>query len=114
MPDHDFTASAVRSNDLAVIELTGDINALSEAALNEAYREAETLTTDTILLDFAQVDYINSTGIALIVGLLAEARKSHLTLVVSGLSDHYAEIFRITRLSDFMTMYPDRESAFAN
>jgi anti-anti-sigma factor len=114
MPDHDFTASAVRSNGLAVIELTGDINALSEAALNEAYREAETLTTDTILLDFAKVDYINSTGIALIVGLLAEARKSHRTLVVSGLSDHYAEIFRITRLSDFMTMYPDRESALAN
>ena len=55
-----------------------------------------------ILLNFQEVDYINSTGIALIVGLLAQARKSHRRLVVCGLSEHYQEIFRITRLSDFI------------
>jgi anti-anti-sigma factor len=59
------------------------------------------------------VDYINSTGIALIVSLLAQARKSRQRLVVYGLSDHYVEIFQITRLADFMTIYPDEESALA-
>ena len=58
-----------------------------------------------IVLNFQEVDYINSTGIALIVGLLAQARKSHRQLVVYGLSEHYQEIFRITRLSDFMQIY---------
>jgi anti-anti-sigma factor len=57
------------------------------------------------------VDYINSTGIALIVGLLARARKSHRRLLACGLSEHYIEIFQITRLADFMTVFPDEKSA---
>ena len=59
------------------------------------------------MLDFAAVDYINSTGIALIVGLLAEARKTGQEVQARGLAEHYREIFRITRLSDFMTILDD-------
>ena len=59
---------------------------------------------ERLLLNFGDVDYINSTGIALIVGVLAQARKAHIALVTFGLSPHYQEIFRITRLSDFMGM----------
>ena len=59
------------------------------------------------LLDFSSVDYINSTGIALIVGILADARKSGQEVRASGLAGHYREIFRITRLSDFMTILDD-------
>jgi anti-anti-sigma regulatory factor len=43
--------------------------------------------------------------------MLAKARKSHRQMVVYGLSDHYVEIFQITRLADFMTIYPDEASA---
>ena len=57
-----------------------------------------------VVLDFAAVDYINSTGIALIVRLLAEARRDHREVIALGLSDHYREIFRITRLSDYLTI----------
>jgi anti-anti-sigma factor len=68
---------------------------------------------EAILLNFEEVDYINSTGIALIVGLLAKARVSQRRLVAYGLSDHYVEIFEITRLSDFMSVFPDEESAIS-
>jgi hypothetical protein len=60
------------------------------------------------------VSYVNSTGIALIIGLLAEARKSYPKLVVYGLSEHYVRIFRNTRLTDFVMIFPDEESALAN
>src|SRR5207249_6314301 len=53
--------------------------------------------------------YINSTGIALIVGILARARKERRAIVACSLSAHYQEIFEITRLSDFMRMFPDEE-----
>ncbi len=97
----------------AIIDLTGDINSFADEALNEAYVEAEALDVETIMLNFSQVGYINSTGIALIVGLLAKARQTHRKLVTYGLSEHYLEIFHITRLSDFMTIVPDEESALA-
>ena len=96
---------------IAVIELHGEINGFAEAALNDAYAKATDQQVETILLNFADVDYINSNGIALIVGLLARARASHTRLLASGLSEHYIEIFTITRLADFMTIFPDEASA---
>lgn len=96
-----------------VIDLFGEINSFAEEALNAAYDEAEKTGSNTILLNFSGVDYINSTGIALIVGLLARARKLRRTLMVYGLSDHYLEIFQITRLSEFMSVYPDEQAALA-
>ncbi len=97
----------------AVIDLSGEIDAFAEQSLNEAYRDAESGDPSTIVLNFNEVDYINSTGIALIVSLLAQARKAHRELVVYGLSDHYVEIFQITRLSDFMSIHEDEESALS-
>jgi anti-anti-sigma factor len=97
----------------AVIDLQGEINVASEAALNQAYDSAEKNNPAQIVLNFQKVVYMNSTGIALIVGLLARARKTHRKLAVYGLSEHYQEIFRITRLSDFMQLYDDEHSALA-
>ncbi len=98
---------------MAVVELHGEINAQAEEALNAAYSRAEELASAGTVLNFEDVGYINSTGIALIVGLLARARKNRRKLVVCGLSEHYQEIFRITRLSDFMEIYDDETSALA-
>jgi anti-anti-sigma factor len=95
----------------AIITLHGEINAFAEAVLNAAYAGAEDRNAEVILLNFSDVDYINSTGIALIVSLLARARKSHRQLLACGLSEHYVEIFNITRLADFMTVYPDESTA---
>lgn len=99
---------------VAIIDLEGEIDSFAEDALNAAYAEAESRDSHVILLNFSKVDYINSTGIALIVGLLARARKSKRRLLACGLSDHYVEIFQITRLVDFMNVFPDETSALAD
>jgi anti-sigma B factor antagonist len=99
---------------ISILDLHGEINALAEEVLHAAYVEAEQHNADVILLNFSVVDYINSTGIALIVGLLARARKSKRRLLTYGLSDHYREIFQITRLVDFMHVFPDERSALAD
>ena len=72
----------------AIIDLRGDIDGTSEAVLNTAYAEAGALNPSAILLNFGDVEYINSTGIALIVGVLAQARKAKRHISTFGLSDH--------------------------
>ena len=99
---------------VAILDLHGEINALAEEKLNNTYAEAEKQESDVIMLNFSDVDYINSTGIALIVSLLARARKSKRRLLAYGLSEHYVEIFQITRLVDFMHVFPDEKSALAD
>jgi anti-anti-sigma factor len=109
-----FTAEVRHRDGIAVLDMHGEINGDAERALDAASREAGAYNPDTILLNFSGVSYINSTGIALIVGLLARARADRRTIVACGLTEHYQEIFTITRLSDFMRMFPDEESAVAD
>jgi len=108
-----FSASVRDLSGLVVIDLQGEINAFADQELSSAYDQAESHDTRTIVLNFQQVGYINSTGIALIVGLLARARKTGRHMAVYGLSDHYREIFQITRLADFMSIYTDEASLMA-
>jgi anti-anti-sigma factor len=109
-----FEAKVRQHDGVAVIDLYGEINGAADDLLNRAYAEAVSGKPGNVLLNFAGVDYINSTGIALIVGLLAQARKSGRRLLTSGLSPHYVEIFKITRLSDFMSIHADEASALAD
>ncbi len=99
---------------MAIVDLSGEISGMSEQALNTAFDEAMTPVPDAVLLNFAEVGYINSTGIALIVGLLARAQASDVRLMASGLSDHFTQIFEITRLSSYIAMFADEEAAYAS
>ena len=108
-----LVASVRREPAGAVLDLRGEINGFGQETLDTAYAEAEKGDPEAIILDFEEVDYINSTGIALIVGLLAKARAAKRKLLAYGLSEHYVEIFNVTRLSDFVGVYPDEESALS-
>ncbi|MDQ3751473.1 MAG: STAS domain-containing protein [Actinomycetota bacterium] len=111
MSTSSFEADWRQRNGSAIIDLSGEINRSSEDALNSAYSDAIQGGATSILLNFVQVDYINSTGIAVIVGLLARARADARTVMAYGLSDHYRGIFEITRLSDFMPIFDAEEDA---
>jgi anti-anti-sigma factor len=105
----------VRERDgVAVIDLTGDVDASAGPALEEAYVQATGVGVAHLVLNFEATDYINSTGIALIVGILAQARKNRVNVRAFGLSDHYREIFEITRLSDFMTIADSEHDAVSH
>lgn len=97
-----FQAQVSPQDHAAVIDLHGELNAFAEEELEKAYDEAEKIGFPVILLNFSDVSYINSTGIALIVNLLRRARQKQIQLVAYGLSEHYQEIFNITRLTDYL------------
>ena len=95
----------------ARLAMRGDVDIAADEVLAAAYAEAAATGATRVVLDFGAVDYINSTGIALIVRMLAEARRDHREVIALGLSDHYREIFRITRLSDYLTIADDTPAA---
>lgn len=111
MATSNFEAHVRHQPSVAIIDLQGEINAFAEGVLNGAYDEAASQQPEMIILNFRQAEYMNSTGIALIVGLLKRARQSHCSLAACNMSEHYREIFQITRLTDFMRLFPDEASA---
>ena len=101
MAVRELEAAVRRPDGVPVVDLVGDIDANAEAALQAAWDDAAA-GAQAVILDFSRTSYINSTGIALIVQLLANARARSIALTARGLSDHYRTIFEITRLADFM------------
>ena len=106
-----FEARVSPAAETAVVELEGDVDSGAEAALEAAYEEATGNGARVVTLDFSRVGYINSTGIALLVGLLAKGRRDRVELEARGLTDHYREIFEITRIADFVRILPDEDAS---
>jgi anti-anti-sigma factor len=106
-----FAADVREADGGVVLALTGDINALAEDELERAATRALATGRDTVVLDFENTDYINSTGIALLVSLLRRARAARVRVIGCGVSDHYREIFEITRLIDYIPIADDTASA---
>jgi anti-sigma B factor antagonist len=102
MDDRTFGARVEILAGQTSICMRGDLDSRAEPTLSSAYEQVRATAPPAVTLDFGSVGYINSTGIALVVRLLADARRDGRTVRAVGLSPHYREIFRITRLSDFM------------
>ncbi len=87
-----------------VMSLTGELNGIAGDAFEAAAARALGAARSELTLDFSATTYVNSTGMALIVGLLGRARAARITVTGRGLDDHKQELFEITRLSDFMNI----------
>jgi len=99
--------------DVSVIDLQGEVTGQVENALMDAFAEASNGNTKTIILNFNELEYMNSSGIGLLVTLLIRTQRQKQDLVAYGLSEHYQEIFTLTRLDETIGTYGSEEEALA-
>ena len=103
-----------RAHDVAcIIEVHGEITAASEKALMDAYTEAATPATKSVIIDFSGLEYMNSGGIGQLVTLLVRANRQKQRLLAYGLTEHYRQIFELTRLDEAIGIHVDEASAIA-
>ncbi len=95
----------------SIIDIQGEIAAFAEKVLMDAYMEACTSTTSVIILNFSGLEYMNSSGIGLLVTLLIRVNRQEQRLLAFGLSQHYRSIFEITRLSEAIGIYDTEAQA---
>lgn len=95
----------------AILRISGDITSASEGDLMAAYGLAAASGSSTVILDFSKLEYMNSGGIGLLVTLLVRAQRGGGRLVATGLSEHYRQIFSLTRLDDAIEIYDDDAAA---
>jgi anti-sigma B factor antagonist len=98
---------------VVVITLTGDVTAAGDGPLTEAYQQASGHRPRGIALDFTGLQYMNSGGIGVLVTLLVRANRAGQRLTAFGLSDHYRQIFSLTRIDEAIDLRDDEASAVA-
>lgn len=115
MSEEKLTATVRQASPFAnVIDIQGEISSFSEKALTEAYALATQGNIRTVIFNFLGLEYMNSFGIGMLVMLLIRARREGKNIVGYGLSDHYKNIFDLTRIDQVIPIYSTEAIALAN
>ena len=101
------------NSNVSVIDIRGSITAAAESALMDSYAQATAGGARNILLNFSELDYMNSSGIGLLVTLLIRANRQGQRIAAFGLSSHYRDIFELTRLDEAIHIFDTEEAALA-
>jgi anti-anti-sigma factor len=105
-------ATAASGDPVAIIAFSGDIASTSKDAMLQAYHGVGEVKK--VLLDFSGVDYINSSGIAIIIQMLLEERAAgQRTIGIFGLTQHFRKVFTMVGVAKYATISPDEATALA-
>ena len=96
-----------------ILDIEGDITAFSEEALMDAYTEGAGDGVKAVILNFTGLEYMNSGGIGLLVTVLVRSNRAKQKLLAFGLTEHYREIFELTRLDEAIGIYATEADALA-
>jgi anti-sigma B factor antagonist len=95
----------------SIIDVQGELTAFAEDVLMDAYNQATDGQVRAIILNFEGLEYMNSSGIGLLVTLLIRINREKQRLLTYGLSEHYRSIFQITRLDDAIAIHDSEQEA---
>lgn len=93
------------------IDVTGEVTSEAQQQLTEVYDQATSAGVKHILLNFSDLDYMNSSGIGLLVTLLIRVQRQGQQLLAYGLNDHYRRIFELTRLDQAIRIFENETGA---
>jgi anti-anti-sigma factor len=114
MLEEELTVQIRQRDNIVIIDLHGDVTTFAEEKINTAYQEVTEQDARYILLNFRENDYINSAGIAILIGIVTEVNRHNQKLAFSGLSAHFQKIFRMVGLGQYAEIYRNEEEALQN
>ena len=96
---------------VGILDIQGEINAFAENVLMDAYTHASANGAKVIVLNFSGLEFMNSSGIGLLVTLLIRTQRQKQRMLAFGLGEHYIQIFELTRLNEAISIYPSEAEA---
>lgn len=110
MPKSNVTVSVRKvTPTTSVFDIDGEVTGFAEEVLMDAYTRASMQGAKNIALNFTDLDYMNSSGIGLLVTLLVRVQRQKQRLLAFGLNEHYKQIFELTRLNEAIGIFETEE-----
>jgi anti-sigma B factor antagonist len=98
---------------IPVVSISGDIDLETSPKLREFLKPKSTKKTPCLLLDFSEVNYIDSSGLATLIEYFQVVRGFGGKLALASLSPRVKNVFEIVRLEQIFSLHPDVPSALA-
>lgn len=97
---------------IAVYSIKGQIKISTQAECKEYFdREICGDCSRSVVLDMSGIGYMNSAGIGMIVESFKKFKDNGGRLVICSLVPDISKLFEITKLNQFIEIYPDEETA---
>ena len=97
----------------SILDIQGEVTGSAESILMDAYTQATAAGAQAVILNFSGLEYMNSSGIGLLVTLLIRTQRQKQRLLAFGLSEHYRQIFELTQLDKAIGIHATEAAALA-
>jgi anti-anti-sigma factor len=102
------------TNDVAVVTLTGELDVAGSATLEaELERVADDADPAALVLDLSELDFMDSTGLRLVVTADQRARDAGRAFALVRGKEDVHRVFEITRMTDRLRFLDDADEAKA-
>jgi len=108
----DITARKINPR-TCILDIQGEVTGSAESILMDAYTQATAAGAQAVILNFGGLEYMNSSGIGLLVTMLIRTQRQKQRLLAYGLNEHYRQIFDLTQLDKAIGIYPSEAAALA-
>ncbi len=95
--------------DVVVLEIEGEVDLYNAPELREILKGFMDKDKLDILIDLNKVDYIDSSGIGVLISLATDLKDMHGSLVLKSPSPNVLRVFELTQLVNFFTIIDDEE-----
>jgi anti-anti-sigma factor len=99
---------------VAVIDIDGDLTAEARHPVEEAYQRVAASGVLKLLITFQREAYINSGGIAIIIGIAIAGTKNGQTIRLAEPSEHFQKIFTMVGLRQYVEIFSNEADALAS
>ena len=100
-------------DNIPIVSITGDIDLENSPKLRAFLKPKSSQKTPKLLLDFAGVNYIDSSGLATLIEYFQAVQGFKGKLALASLSPRVKNVFEIVRLEQIFSLHPDIPSALA-
>ena len=100
----ELALSSSRFDDVTVVRVAGEVDVYSAPALKDRLEESVAEPPHRVVVDLADVTFLDSTGLGTLVGALKAAEKLGGTVSITGAHERVLKLFRITGLDEVFTV----------
>ena len=94
-----------------IIRVSGELDANSAIQLDEELSKAIEERHPKILIDGNELKYISSPGIGVFTSKIEDCKQNNISLVIYGLNETVANVFKILGLDQILSIAPDINAA---
>jgi anti-sigma B factor antagonist len=109
----DLSVDSRTVGERTIVEVDGEIDVYTAPKLREALIELVQSGSYHIVVDMEQVDFLDSTGLGVLVGGLKRVRSHDGSMALVCTQERLLKIFRITGLTRVFEIHPDVDAAVA-